>query len=741
MKINKKVNYSKITALSSCLFLGTLAIFIGLGAEVCLASVTKVSSFSNLEKAIGDNNSLILNIKANSIRLDQKLPVINRDLTIFGVTDGSTLDGNNAHRIFEFGPDLHKITINNTHFKHGRSENPYSNGGGVVNSMHNAHFQCSSNDQYVCSGNSYDNDGGAVYVEKGTTVLFNNVDFSNNTAVSRGGAVYSEGSTRYESILLFSGRTTFDGNFAERYGGAVFAKYSELTFGREKEFTNNQTKFTNNRSNGDGGAIYAWADKIKKNVAFSFDKYTIFAGNESIEGGGGAIYATLTDLVFNEGAKFASNTSKSNGGAIYSLGDVQQGNTLIFAGKTTFVGNKSTNNSGGAVYAEYSNLIFIEEATFEENESEYIGGAIVLYSLEGKDSKMVFKGTANFIDNSGKIGGGAINSWGNENSKNSLTFEKETKFTGNISDSGSGGAIYSLYSDLIFDEDAKFKNNSSSDRGGAILLSGSRRNIADAIFVKQAVFEGNSSRQGGAMYLWDNTNVRFHSGLKLIDNSTEEEKSGAIHMEGECKNCRVKVTIVQGGRGNSTIFKGNTSNHGQGRNAFYLKRHAKLNFIIGGGNVDLYDSIGGDRTEAGNVVTLDGFGGQFNLKENGSIDDVDLVNRGATINLEESRATSRPLHFINSGKVIFGISPENNRCSKIQALNITLEKDSKLEIVAAPGTYKAGNSYDIMVSEKPIGNLGNVSLKLPRGLRAKTELKDRFFRLFIEANDEDNGEN
>ncbi|MDR2077959.1 MAG: hypothetical protein LBP39_03260, partial [Rickettsiales bacterium] len=182
MKINEKRNCSKVVA--SYLFLGTLAIFTGLGADLCLAAAVDVSNIEELEKAIGNDSSTVINITTDYIKLNKNLPVIGRSLIISGATGGSTLDVNNARIILEFNTKSDNATINIA--------------------INNICFQNSS---------AARNDGSALYIRRGTTITLNNTDFSNNTAVSHGGAILTLGDENVaNNTLTFSGKTTFTGN-------------------------------------------------------------------------------------------------------------------------------------------------------------------------------------------------------------------------------------------------------------------------------------------------------------------------------------------------------------------------------------------------------------------------------------------------------------------------------------------------------------------------------------------------
>ncbi|MDR2077977.1 MAG: hypothetical protein LBP39_03350 [Rickettsiales bacterium] len=203
MKINKKVNCSRIAA--GYLFLGTLVAFIGQGAGLCLASIASVNSFDGLKYIIENNSSPTINIKANYITFGRKLSVIDRNLTISGEIGGSILNGDYFHRMLAFSPNLNNITINNIHFQNGLDEE-----NGIVDFI---------------------NGGGAINIKEGTAVTLNNISFSSNTALTYGGAIYSDGNVQNKNTLMFYSGTIFTDNKSIcGYGGAVYALYSNLAF-------------------------------------------------------------------------------------------------------------------------------------------------------------------------------------------------------------------------------------------------------------------------------------------------------------------------------------------------------------------------------------------------------------------------------------------------------------------------------------------------------------------------------
>ncbi|MDR2077842.1 MAG: hypothetical protein LBP39_02650 [Rickettsiales bacterium] len=94
--------------------------------------------------------------------------------------------------------------------------------------------------------------------------------------------------------------------------------------------------------------------------------------------------------------------------------------------------------------------------------------------------------------------------------------------------------------------------------------------------------------------------------------------------------------------------------------------------------------------------------------------------------------------IVSDAGMVFEIFPENNHCGVVRAHDDFSVENTTIEVVAAKGTYKAGNSYDIVVSKKPI-RTKNINFRLPQnfteGLRARAEVHDNFYRVLIEEVD------
>jgi predicted outer membrane repeat protein len=652
--------------------------------------------------------------------------------------------------------------------------------------------------------------GGAILVAAGAAVTFENDSFNDNFAVSQGGAIFSVGDVASRNILNFKESVVFKGNRSNN-GGAISTDFSYLDFSGKATFKDNlsssrggalyisrsdlafdgKTIFRKNISEKSGGAIYSEGDVDRRNV-LTFKKAIVFRDNESntkdnessheetrishATNHGGAVYAHCSKFIFEKETIFKNNSSLDFGGAIYSKGDADSRNIMIFKGKSTFEENKSSYGAGGAIFAALSKLIFEKEVVFRNNNSEGCrevedeeveredleGCGAAIYSSGSEDSKNIIT----FLDKSSFDGNGSNGCYGGSaiySMHSNLTFEGETIFRNNNS-SIAGGAIYSRESSVVFEKAAVFENNKSSGVGGALWVMDSELTFlgeavfennkssgkeggggalwvidSELTFFEEAVFKNNSINnvygQGGAIHCCAGASIKFESGLVLANNTTvsEEKPSGAIHMEGENNSRRTEVTITQKSLKNPTVFEGNkiSGKKDVAENiAVYMEEYSALNFILKEGDINLYGNIEGHKFFSGGTVNIGGRGGQFNLREKASINNVDLENEG-NLNLADSDATSNLLNFKNSGKITFRIFPEDNHCSGIQARNIILEKNSELEIVALEEDYEAGNSYDILVSEKTIDRSENIDIKLPQNLKARGEFQDNLYRIFI----------
>ncbi|MDR2778311.1 MAG: hypothetical protein LBB13_02295, partial [Rickettsiales bacterium] len=330
------------------------------------------------------------------------------------------------------------------------------------------------------------------------------------------------------------------------------------------------------------------------------------------------------------------------------------------------------------------------------------GAAIILNKKTIITMKNVSFSNNKIQNGTAKTRGGAICSYGELNERNTLIFMENTNFSDNESTAGYGGAIYALFSELTFSGGKiEFTGNKSFLDGGAIYT-----NNSSLTFEKLATFENNSSRNfGGAIFALNNVSIEFRDGLRLIENTTEDARSGAIYMYGLDSKQLVTINIIQDNLLVPTEFRGNRSGNGR-RNVIYMKQHSRLNFIMKKGSVNIFDvvSSSGD-VKSNNILTIGMGVGWFNLEKGGSLENIKVVNGGNLKLAGESRGFNL-IDFTNSGIIRFEILPGGIN-AKIRANSITLNAGTVLEIVAIKGqTYRAGESYAILAIEGNYNTIG-----------------------------------
>jgi predicted outer membrane repeat protein len=235
---------------------------------------------------------------------------------------------------------------------------------------------------------SSESSGGAISISGGANVTMTDVVFTNNQAVSGGGAValingnltingitatgnnttgYTDGSSKKGggggalnigagSFTLGQGTTitknTFTGNVAQSAGGAIYC-YNTKTV-----FTMGDVTFTNNvASTNYAGALYLRGANITVDIG-----NIVAEGNSAANGNGGAVYlyafknGTIDSLV-------ANNNSAKSGGAIYIAGSCS-----VTFGEMSGSGNSATGSSVGGYAYIGTSTVKILSGTIGENE-------------------------------------------------------------------------------------------------------------------------------------------------------------------------------------------------------------------------------------------------------------------------------------------------------------------------------------------------------------------------------------
>ena len=474
----------------------------------------------------------------------------------------------------------------------------------------------------VFRGNVSQNSNGGAICCYGTLTA-SGVEFENNSACQRGGALYvtnadEELTTRYCTVT----GSAFRGNRANR-GGAVgiFASESTYAEGGKAGFTD--CVFENN----------ATADLTPEGTATD-----LF---------GGAIYLSRKGTLDLSGCTFTGNSAVDEGGVLYASGE-----STAAISDCTFTGNSVTKDqegsggvmaihsaklsvsdsamsentaakNGGAMYISYASAstvdssVKLENVRFEKNQCGNYGGALYATAhVEGsKEPVITAKGTTFAENHSPFNGGGAYFTGG------SRAYLYDTVFRANVSDaqatsSGSrygGGAVYVTGAEVECNK-AVFENNTSDYNAGAVgLYSGGTLTLNDFtasgntavnnggfLYMNNAelkawsgTLSGNSAKGGGAVNVYTSGRAGLYGVAFTGNNATNNGGAMYLYTDGSevlLHDCELSENTAANYGG--AVYASN------GTNAFFYNTAARENTAAQGGF--LYE------TATGTTVTLNG---------------------------------------------------------------------------------------------------------------------------------------
>lgn len=224
---------------------------------------------------------------------------------------------------------------------------------------------------------SSSSDGGAIYVERLSTLTLTNSAINNSTAPN-GGAIAlngwgssDPGGTLIVTDSSFSGNSSTAGAIpgGGNGGGALY-----ITGGSTA--TVSGSTFSNNSSVNGGGIHILGANLTVSDTTFSGN----VANNSAGGGGGGAIYVDGTKnhsgTIDISTSTFSNNQSNQLGGAIFSFPE-GTGSTII--DQSLFDGNSATGRGqGGAIYHQSATKVgplSISNSTFMNNDAHATDGS------------------------------------------------------------------------------------------------------------------------------------------------------------------------------------------------------------------------------------------------------------------------------------------------------------------------------------------------------------------------------
>ena len=354
-----------------------------------------------------------------------------------------------------------------------------------------------------------------------------------------GGAIYSAGPLEVSD-------TTFRNNGADDWGGALAYDGQTVSLTRDT--------FTGNSANLFGGAVDLYA-----NAGLTIDRST-FVGNYSDDRGGAALFEGGDGVVTS--SVFVANNAAEDGGALADqLEGTMRVNATTFNGNmswndagavitytgpssyshTSFTGNHTRGQYGGALTGGESDQITIDDgSSFTGNTAYYGGGAIINCANTTIDSSRFIANSA-LHDSGGAIqsecGGITITGYqqptvfeansARSNGGAAMFDQDDTatlnhvQFTDNAASTGNGGAVWRTYADLAISDTQFIRNNADSTGGAIMIQSGGDTSIARTQFT-----DNSSSGFGGAIDHEAAQLLLSHD--NLIGNVSREGGGGAV---------------------------------------------------------------------------------------------------------------------------------------------------------------------------------------------------------------------
>jgi len=376
-------------------------------------------------------------------------------------------------------------------------------------------------DGFIITGgnaNGSGTSGGGIYNGESSSPTITNCIFSENSASSKGGGMYSKD---FRSKPTLTG-CTFIHNWAGS-GGGIFNTNNSLP-------TLTDCNFIENYASTSGGGIH-------NDFGSSILKTCTFAGNSAGTDGGGIYcinnsHPSLTDCVFS------TNSATRYGGGIY----IDNGISSIAA--CEFTAN-SAGQVGGAVWLKSGESSIIA-CTFTQNHAGTDGGGMYNYASSPMVKSCLFA-----KNSAGASGGGVYNYY------NSSPVFNECIFRSNSA--SNGGGLYNYYSSSPKLTNCLLNCNSAggvSGCGGAVNNTAYSSWGCDPCLTNCTLTENFAHVSGGGIYnstVYDNPKV---ANCILWGNSdtggTRQDESAQIHGGINTVNytCIQGLTGDLGGEGN-----------------------------------------------------------------------------------------------------------------------------------------------------------------------------------------------
>lgn len=406
------------------------------------ASIT-VNTWAELQTAINNNNAVIalgqdITSNGNYIKVDGQTVTI--DLCGHTINRNRSSSDTDGHAFWVTGTS--DLTVRDT-YGGGKITGGYAKIGGALEVSKNATLSLYN---VTVSDNKVDENGAAIFVYG--TLNISGTIIKDNTASDDGGAIYIHSNASKVSIsgALIAGNK--GNNSDNNYGGAIY-QGANIT-------TTIENSFIENNGSDAGGAIYLGAGTINM---------TNCTLNNNDSGDGGAVFVNSSAVAFNAtGTTFTGNKTTSNGGG---AGGAIAANGVVSLTDCTISGNTAYTRGGGLWS---SKSLTLENTVIENNTAAQSGGAV----YNG--------GTLNLTNC--VLRGNTCGTWG-----------------GGVYLPDGGSAVLNL-------NGGRIENNTCGTNGGGVHVSGTATmNISGAPVIKNNYKNADNSTTANNLRLSDGTYI------------------------------------------------------------------------------------------------------------------------------------------------------------------------------------------------------------------------------------------
>ncbi|MBR4751137.1 MAG: hypothetical protein IK077_05200 [Thermoguttaceae bacterium] len=380
------------------------------------------------------------------------------------------------------------------------------------------------------NGHKGDQNGGAIYITSGNggvpTLTLDYVTLQNNHAVGAGAILVKGANLIVDHSVFYNNSTNYHDNkgVAKLGPEAGALKAEESNYATANVIVRNTT-FSENLSMYGGALLADSAEVTITNVIFDGN---VASGTDKTKNSGGAVYSIDTKLNVSD-SQFTGNVSNFTGGAIYFTGAEKVCSiTNVNFDSNIAIGDKNSENNGGAIYFAEGTIGNINDSVFIGNTSHAYGGAVFV------------NGASVTSNNSNYTGNGAELAYGNKNYKTS-----------------NGGAVY-VAGGTFTVNGGTFDGNVATENGGAINAAAGALTLNNGTFVNNGKTTSAEvkTKLGGAIYVAGGT-VEANSGVYTANAATDD--GGAVFvLNGTFSDVKGKFTQNVADRNGGAIYNSGT---------------------------------------------------------------------------------------------------------------------------------------------------------------------------------------